>query len=384
MKRNILLVGLFLLIPLLLACGLLPHPAETGRPAVTQIVIRSTPQPILLPEAVTNEEAVLVALYQNANPSVVRVTTFVDLGSHLDSNGVGSGFVFDEAGHLVTNAHVVNGARQIEITFADGSIVTGKIIGQDLHSDLAVIKVDDLPADALPLPLADIAGVAVGQTVVAIGNPFGLGGTLTRGIVSALGRSIPALTSFSIPQSIQTDAPINPGNSGGPLLNLKGEVIGVNAQIETTSGGRVNSGVGFAIPSSIVARVIPKLIADGKYDWPWIGVSGGTLFPTLVKAMHLSVDRGAYVVEVLPDSPASEANLHGAREQVTVDGRRVPVGGDVITAIDGIPVVTFEDILLYLTLNTEVGQPVVLTILRNGKYQDVTVTLQRRPDQLQP
>jgi 2-alkenal reductase len=245
----------------------------------------------------------------------------------------------------VTNEHVIQGSSQVEVTFSDGSIKSAEIIGEDPHSDLAVIHVEGLPADSLPLPLADIELVAVGQTVVAIGNPFGLGGTLTRGIVSALGRSIPALTSFSIPQSIQTDAPINPGNSGGPLLNLKGEVIGVNAQIETSDGQRVNSGVGFAIPASIVKRVIPELIANGKFDWPWIGVTGGTVFPALVKAMNLPVEKGAYIVEVYPDTPAEDADLRGYASEITVDGRSVPIGGDIITAIDGNLVVTFEDIL---------------------------------------
>ncbi len=378
--RNKRLIRLLLVIPFLLACSLAVPATEVVQPAITQIFIRSTPQPISLPEVITNEEAVLVDLYRRANPSVVRVTTYDNQGGQVDSSGVGSGFVYDSDGHIVTNAHVIQGASQVEATFSDGSIKTAEIIGEDPHSDLAVIQVEDLPADSLPLTLADMDQVAVGQTVVAIGNPFGLGGTLTRGIVSALGRSIPALTSFSIPQSIQTDAPINPGNSGGPLLNLKGEVIGVNAQIETSDGQRVNSGVGFAIPASIVKRVIPELIANGKYDWPWIGVSGGTVFPALIKAMNLPVEKGAYIVEVYPNTPAEDANLRGYNDEILVDGRQIPVGGDIITAIDGDPVVTFEDILLYLTLNTRPGQQVVLTVLRDGEYQDITVTLQRRPD----
>lgn len=382
--RNKRLFRLLLVIPFLLACSLAVPAAEVVQPAITQIFIHSTPQPISLPEVITNEEAVLVDLYRRANPSVVRVSTYVNQGGQVDSSGVGSGFVYDSGGHIVTNAHVIQGASQVEATFSDGSIKTAEVIGEDPHSDLAVIQVEDIPADTLPLPLADIDQVAVGQTVVAIGNPFGLGGTLTRGIVSALGRSIPALTSFSIPQSIQTDAPINPGNSGGPLLNLKGEVIGVNAQIETSDGQRVNSGVGFAIPASIVKRVIPELIANGKYDWPWIGVSGGTVFPALIKAMNLPVEKGAYIVEVYPNTPAEDANLHGYDDETIVDGRQIPIGGDIITAIDGDPVVTFEDILLYLTLNTRPGQQVVLTVLRDGKYQDITVTLQRRPESLLP
>jgi 2-alkenal reductase len=224
-------------------------------------------------------------------------------------------------------------------------------------------------------------GLAVGQTVVAIGNPFGLEGTLTRGIISALGRTIPALTIFSIPQAIQTDAAINPGNSGGPLLNLKGEVIGVNAQIETNGTGASNLGVGFAIPVSLIQRVVPALIETGHYDWPWLGVSGYTVNPPLVKAMSLPVEQGAYVSTVTDGGPALAAGLMGTAETITQDGRTVEVGGDVITAIDGQPVKTFDDILVYLSLQTSPGQEVTLTILRDGKYQDVKLQLGTRPSQ---
>ena len=213
--------------------------------------------------------------------------------------------------------------------------------------------------------------------MVAIGNPFGLQGTLTRGIISALGRTIPALTIFSIPQAIQTDAAINPGNSGGPLLNLEGEVIGVNAQIETDGTSNSNIGVGFAIPVSIVRRVAPELVANGEYIWPYLGVSGGDVTPLLVEAMSLPVERGAYVATVVENTPASRAGLQGASGTVTLDGRTVDVGGDVITAIDGTPVLTFDDLLIYLSLNTSPGQTVTLTILRNGETLDVEVTLQR-------
>ena len=223
--------------------------------------------------------------------------------------------------------------------------------------------------------------LAVGQSVVAIGNPFGYEGTLTRGIISALGRTIPALTIFSIPQAIQTDAAINPGNSGGPLLNLNGEVVGVNAQIETNGVTESNLGVGFAIPVSIIRRVIPSLIDTGKYDWPWLGVSGGTVNPPLVKAMILPVEQGAYVSEVTDGGPAQAAGLIGTSSSVTQDGRTVEVGGDVITAIDGQPVKTFDDILVYLTLQTSPGQQVTLTILREGQYQDINVQLGTRPSE---
>jgi 2-alkenal reductase len=222
-------------------------------------------------------------------------------------------------------------------------------------------------------------GLAVGQTVLAIGNPFGLTGTLTRGIISALGRTIPALTTFTIPQSIQTDAAINPGNSGGPLLNLRGEVIGVNAQIETGGTGRSNSGVGFAIPVSIVQRVVPALIADGEHEWAWLGVVGGELNIWLVEAMQLPVDRGAYLSEIVEGGPAALAGLRGATDVVEVDGHTVLVGGDVITAVNGQTIASFDDLLIYIALQTSPGDEITLTILRDGEFQDVNLTLGTRP-----
>ncbi len=245
-----------------------------------------------------------------------------------------------------------------------------------------MVKVDGLPEGVQPLTLGNMDELEVGQTVIAIGNPFGLEGTVTRGIISALGRTIPALSQFSIPQSIQTDAAINPGNSGGPLLNLRGEVIGVNAQIETGGTSRSNSGVGFAIPVSIIERVVPALIEQGRYEWSWLGVRGNTVSPTLVHAMNLPVERGAYLGEITAGGPAEKANLRGADELDTVDGRQVSVGGDVVTAIDGQPVNTFDDLLYYIALETRPGQQVELTILRDGQSMPVNVTLEARPDSL--
>jgi len=240
-----------------------------------------------------------------------------------------------------------------------------------------------MPDGIGPLPLGDMSNLRVGQTVVAIGNPFGLEGSLTRGIISALGRTIPALTTFSIPQSIQTDAAINPGNSGGPLLNLQGEVIGVNAQIETANGTAANSGVGFAIPVSILKRVVPSLISNGSYDWAWLGVRGQSLDWTLVKAMNLPVEQGAYLWQITNGGPASKAGLLGADKTVTVEGRSVDVGGDVVTAINGQPIFSFDDLLIYVALNTSPGQEITLTILRNGASQDVKVKLEPRPSSVQ-
>jgi 2-alkenal reductase len=353
---------------------------QAPKATVEPIVILSQPTAISNPLLTTNEEAILVEMYRRINPSVVNIITYVDQGGVVSSSGQGSGFVFDTNGHIVTNSHVVHGSDQIEVVFSDGLSVSADTIGEDLHSDLAVVQVGELPADALPLPLGKIEQVAVGQTVVALGNPFGLGGTLTRGIISALGRTIPALTPFSIPQAIQTDAPINPGNSGGPLLNLSGEVIGLNAQIETGGISRSNSGVGFAIPVSIISRVVPELIQNGRYEWSWLGVVGGNLNSSVKEAMSLSVDRGAYISEVVSGGPADQAGLRGSSRQVSVDDRIVEVGGDVIVSIDGVPVNTFEDILIYIALNTRPGQDIELSVIRNGEAQTIVLTLQPRPN----
>ena len=379
-NRRVLLLLFLLLIVTSLACGsfasgkqpTLPAPSA---PAITVPV--EAPTSLLLPEVAT-EDQVLVDLYARVNPSVVNITIYASRDGQVIALGQGSGFVYDSAGHIVTNAHVVHGADQIEVTFYDGLTRKAEVVGEDLHSDLAVVKVE-LPEGVQPLRLGDMSELAVGQTVVAIGNPFGLSGTLTRGIISALGRTIPALTIFSIPQAIQTDAAINPGNSGGPLLNLNGEVIGVNAQIETNGTSNSNIGVGFAIPVSIIQRVAPALVKDGEYVWAWLGVRGGDLSPTLVQAMSLPVEQGAYLVEVIAGGPSSKAGLRGASDTAIVEGRSVDTGGDVVTAIDGQPIKTFDDMLIYVALNTSPGQPVVLTILRDGEYQDVTVTLEPRP-----
>jgi 2-alkenal reductase len=327
---------------------------------------------------VVSDDQVLIDLYARVNPSVVNITVYASSGGQVMAMGQGSGFVYDTQGDIITNAHVVHGASEIEVTFSDGLVRRAELVGEDLHSDLAVVKVE-LPEGVGPLPLGDMGSLAVGQTVVAIGNPFGLQGTLTRGIISALGRTIPALTVFSIPQAIQTDAAINPGNSGGPLLNLQGEVIGVNAQIETNGASNSNLGVGFAIPVSIVQRVVPELIANGEYLWPYLGVSGYDVTPVLVEAMNLPVERGAYVATVTDNGPALRAGLRGSNNTVTIEGRTVDVGGDVITAIDGTPVNSFDDLLIYLSLQTSPGQTVTLTIIRGGETQEVEVTLQTRP-----
>jgi serine protease Do len=297
-------------------------------------------------------------------------------------SALGSGFVWDQNGHIVTNNHVVAGADKIEVTFSDGTIVPATLVGADPDSDLAVLKVD-VPASQLhPVQMADSTSIKVGEMAIAIGNPFGLEGTMTTGIISAVGRSLPtdetSLQSYTIPDIIQTDAPINPGNSGGILMDVQGQVLGVTSAIE--SPVRANAGVGFAIPAAIVKNVVPALIKDGKYVHSWLGISGTTLVPDLAKAMKLDVSqRGALVEEVMPSSPAENAGLRGSNQKVTIDGQNASVGGDVITAIDNQQVLQMDDLIAYLARSTKVDQKVTLTILRDGKQQTLDVTLAARP-----
>jgi 2-alkenal reductase len=321
----------------------------------------------------------LTALYQFANPGVVNVEVQVSRGA-LDGQGAGSGFILDGAGHILTNNHVVADANRVLVIFYNGIEAEAEVIGTDDDSDLAVIKVDELAAGAHPLPLGDSDQVQPGEWVVAIGNPFQFGGSMMVGIVSAVGRAIPSgLTPFSIPQAIQTDAAINPGNSGGPLLNLNGEVIGVNAQIaRPNSDVRANSGVGFAIPSNVVNLVVPSLIENGSYEWPWLGVSGTDVNLAIMKANDLGTQEGAYISEVIPDGPAARAGLQGSSRTADVGGIQVPVGGDVIIEVDGKPITDFNDLLVEVAFK-QPGDTMEVTILRAGRPQKVTVTLEPRP-----
>ena len=300
------------------------------------------------------------------------------------AEGQGSGFIWDKEGYIVTNNHVIAGAEKIEVTLWDGTSVVAELVGTDPDSDLAVLKVD-LPGEKLqPVQLADTTQVKVGELAVAIGNPYGLEGSMTVGIISAIGRTTPAGeamsggTGFSIPDVIQTDAPINPGNSGGVLVDDKGMVIGVTYMIESASGA--NAGIGFVIPSSIVSRVVPSLIENGSYQHPYLGISGSSLTPTINEAMKLDPDmRGVLISEILPDGPADKAGLVGSSDTATVDGLDLPVGGDVITAIDDEKITGMDELISYLSAKTEVGKTVTLTVLRNGDERQVEVTLQARP-----
>ena len=320
----------------------------------------------------------LIELYETVNPAVVNIQVQQRTGDTSSDGPLrfaqGSGFLFDEFGHIVTNFHVVRGAEELNVIFADGRSYAAQVVGTDPGSDLAVILVEDLPQGVRPLSLGDSDALRVGQQVVAIGNPFGLQGTMTTGIVSALGRTLPAQSQFtggaqfSIPSVIQTDTAINPGNSGGPLLNLSGEVVGINTAIE--SSVRQSSGVGFAVPSNAVRRIVPALIARGSYPHPWLGISGTDLNSQIRQELGLPQDQvGILVVSVLEGGPASAAGLRGR-----------DVGeGDLITSVDGFEVRDFEDLLTYLTSETSVGQRIILGVIRDSQQIGVSIELDERP-----
>ena len=326
----------------------------------------------------------LSELYEQLNPGVVSLVVNVERGGRT-GEVAGSGFILDEQGHIVTNNHVVAGGELVIVIFYDGTQSRAEIIGTDVDSDLAVVRVDELPENTHLLPVGDSDLVEPGQWVVAIGNPFGLSSTMTTGIVSAVGRAIPSeAVGFSIPQSIQTDAAINPGNSGGPLLSLSGEVIGVNAQIATGGQVMANAGVGFAIPANIVRRVIPVLIEEGSYRWPWLGVvapPGVDLF--IKEANNLETQAGAYIHQVVEGGPADQAGLQGTEEIVEVDGIEVPVGGDVVIEANGERIDDFNDLLVQVAFASP-GDQMDLTIIREGQQRTVTVELGARPENFQP
>lgn len=331
-------------------------------------------------------EATLADIYNRVSPSVVSINVVARTPNSFSqqdfSEGTGTGFVIDEQGHIVTNNHVVMGATRIEVNFFDGTIARGEVVGLDPDSDLAVIKVD-LPQEQLyPVTFADSDNLFIGQSVVALGSPFGQRWTMTTGIVSAKDRTIEGLSGFQIGAVIQTDAAINPGNSGGPLLDLQGHVIGVNSQI--LSRTRSSSGVGFAVPSNLVQRVADKLINEGEVPYSYLGISSrpNDVDLALIEVMGLPNNtRGVVVQSVDRSGPAGRAGLQNASGFVTIDGISVPTSVDIITAIDNEPVTGFNSLIAYLASQTEPGQTVNLTVLRNGtEVITVPVVLGERPN----
>lgn len=364
-------------------------PAQGTRPDLVSLPV-AEPQtlPTAVPESVIaeadGEEQLLINIYERVNPAVVNINVVADFFGDLSDVGTGSGFVIDKEGHIVTNNHVVEGAEQLRVTFSDGAVTSAEIVARDEDSDLAVIKVDVDSERLVPLEFGDSSSLKVGQRVVAIGNPWDLGGTMTLGIVSALGRTLPGritpdLAYYSIPDLIQTDAAINPGNSGGPLLDSHARVVGVNTAIRSET--RSNSGVGFAVPVDIVKRVVPALISEGRYRYPYLGIKANSevTVADLVGELDLPVQRGVMIVDVPRGQPAERAGLRGGTDTIDFFGQDVVVGGDIILAIDDYQLRDFDDLIAYLVRETSVGQEVVLTILREGQTLQVPLTLGERP-----
>ena len=338
----------------------------------------------------TNTDSMsLPDLFTKVEKSVVQVTeqdNSNELGSRL-----GSGFVYDKDGHVITNYHVVvpgsNNNDELQVSFLDGNVYSAELVGFDQFADLAVIKVKNITSDKLtPLPLANSTNLRIGETVVAIGNPFGLSGSMTVGIVSGLGRLLPSnengenlgtTSSFSIPNIIQTDAAINPGNSGGPLIDTQGRVIGINTAIFSNTG--VYSGVGFAIPSNTISKVAQSLIQTGSYRHPYIGIIGLSLTPDLAKQIGLTQTKGFLVTSITKGSPAEKADLRAGTTTKTLNGRDFDVGGDIILKIDNRDVTKIDDILAYLESQKHVGDKVHLTILRDNTIRELDLVLGERP-----
>ena len=363
--------------------GSQPTAAEIDTDAIVQEAVATVQaqlpqptQPVIetnLPAAGLDLETSLINIYQRVNPAVVHIIVFTGTDDFNIPLGTGSGFLYDNEGHIVTNNHVVTDGDNFEVVFSDGTRVPAIVVGTDVDSDLAVIKADSVPETIQPVVLGDSSAVQVGEFVAAIGNPFDEAGSMSVGIVSGLGRTLNSQRvtenggRYSLPQVIQTDAAINPGNSGGPLLNMEGQVIGVNSAILTETG--VNSGVGYTIPVNAVKRVVPAIIADGQYVYPFIGIRMLTLDITLQDDLELPQTAGAYITDVSPDTPAENAGLIGAEGP----------GGDLIVAIDGQPIITSDDLISYLVFETVVGQTVDLTVVRDGQEISLPLTLGERP-----
>lgn len=388
-----------------LSFGLLPHlgtviarnsqatqaTSIVATPEATAVPVLKDVEPTLAAfdetEAANDLEARIMQVYDTTSPSVVNITNrsyvynrFMGSGTE---EGTGSGYVYDTEGHVVTNYHVIEDADELLVTLADGEVYTAQVVGSDPTNDLAVLHID--VGDALPPPLAigSSADLRVGQFVLAIGNPYGLQRTLTTGVVSALGRVIesPEDNSF-IGEAIQTDAAINPGNSGGPLLDLQGRVIGVNSQIISPSGA--SSGIGFAVAADTVQRVVPDLIAYGAYAHPWIGADMVALTSSLVQVLReagadLAVESGVLVVETTAGGPADNAGIRGGSRWVRMGRYRFPVGGDVITAIDGQPASDLQTLTVYLETKVAIGDTVELTVMRDGEELKIPVTVAEQP-----
>jgi 2-alkenal reductase len=386
MKNKRFWILLSILVLAAMACQLGSAPIQTAATDTPTFEESTNDNELPMPEVndPSKNQELLAALYERVMPGVVSIQVV----SGANIGGQGSGFIINDQGYIVTNYHVVEGAKQVEVDFTTGYKSYGTVIGTDLDSDLAVVKVNASDEEFYPVPLGDSDSIQVGQTVVAIGNPFGLSGTMTTGIISALGRTLesqrdaPSGGFFTAGDIIQTDAAINPGNSGGPLFNLQGEVIGVNRAIRTTNftedGQPVNSGIGFAISINIVKRVVPVLIEQGKYDYPYIGISSiDELSLPQIEALGLKRFTGAYITSVAEGGPAEQAGLRAGNESTSIPS--LMAGGDLIIAMDGLPINNFDDLIKYLINKKSPGDAIVITVLRGEEEVDISVTLGKRP-----
>jgi len=334
-------------------------------------------QPVFAQQLQYSENISLVKLFEQSELGVVSISV-TKTSAHGDTASAASGFVFDKKGHIITNNHVVENTKKISVTFVDGRSYSAEIVGTDPYADIAVIKLDVNPEKLYPLPIGDSSKLKVGEQVAAIGNPFGLSGSMTSGIVSQLGRLLPVQgSSFSIPDVIQTDAAINPGNSGGPLLNMKGQVVGINTAIYSSDGSF--SGVGFSIPSNLVLKIIPTLIKEGEFQHPWVGISSANITPDLAELLNLEDAKGVLIMTVVKDSPADKAGLRGSSQTATVDEVEYTIGGDVILSVDGTEVRQVNDLLTHLQREKNVGDTMNLEISRDGKIINIILTLEARP-----
>ena len=315
----------------------------------------------------------LIDIFEKSEESVVQVNV---LRSESDG-GMGSGFVYSDEGYIITNQHVVRDAQKVTVTFLDGEAYIGDVVGRDRDLDIAVVKVNPSNTYIQPIKIGDSSKLKVGEKIAAIGNPFGLSGSMTSGIVSQIGRLLPQESGYSIPDVIQTDAAINPGNSGGPLINMKGEVVGINTAIQSATGEF--SGIGFAVPANTVKKVVPILIEKGEFKHPWMGISGTDVDPELAEVRGLNSSKGFLVVSVIEGSPAEEAGLLGVSETKEVDGREFAIDGDIIVSIDGKTVRKISDILVHLQREKSIGDEMILSVNRNGEILELTMVLEERP-----
>ena len=381
------LFGIALLAWTLLGCTfVLPgirRPTQVPTPNPVVVVVTATPAAPSEPAqgqrpAILSQEQLIIDIYKRVSPGVVYIQ--VPEGPETADGGSGSGFVHDTEGHIVTNAHVVRDAELIRVYFSDDTIAEAEVLGTDADADLAVLKVNVSPEILTPVELGSSANLQVGQTAIAIGNPYGYERTLTVGYISALGRVLRQESGFSIAEVIQTDAAINPGNSGGPLLDSSGKVIGVNSYYRPSSPTGGSIGIGFAVPIDQAKQVIPELIEHGRYRHPWLGITGYEIGPELIELLELDTAHGALVTETVPDGPSDRAGLRGGDRTIEIPGfpEPLPTGGDVITAIDEVEIHGMDDIITYLQ-GTRVGQQVVLTLIRDGQTLTLPVELGERP-----